>query len=95
MDIDNFKIEIKKYDEQKHFVIVNVIVLDTIELRGFTVRYTTTKYSHGYPVWLVSPPTRMDRNKIPFWIVRILDSTLWQQLQRAIIKEAEKYTNLL
>ena len=30
MNIDDFKIEIKKYDEEKHFVVINLNVLNTI-----------------------------------------------------------------
>lgn len=93
MDIEDFEIKIKKYDRAKNTVIVNVVVLEVIELRGFTVRYTPTKHSTT-PIWLVTPPSiKTSRHKPYFWIVRIKDSALWQQLQERIVDYTKEYTN--
>lgn len=94
MNIDDIEIKIKKYDRKKNLVIVNLTLLDTVEMRGFTVKYTTTKHSPISPVWLVTPPSVRGRNKMYFWIVRFRDSALWGKLEKKIIEMAKEYTNL-
>lgn len=93
MNIDDIEIKIKSYDRKKNFVIVNLTILDVFEIRGFTVRYLTTKHSPTYPVWIVTPPSVKGRNKMFFHVIRVLDSALWQQLEKRIIEMAKEYTN--
>lgn len=93
MNVDDIEIKIKSYDRIKNLVIVNLNIYEVIEIRGFTVRYTTTKHSPTYPVWMVTPPSVRGRNKMFFHIVRIKDSALWQQLEKRIIEMAKEYTN--
>ncbi len=92
LSIDDIEIKIKKYDREKNFVIANIIVLDVIEIRGFVLRFTTTKHSLNRPVWVITPPSVRGRNKTFFHIARFKDSALWQQLQKAFIEEADRYT---
>ena len=93
MNIDDIEIKIKTYDREKNFVIVNLNIHEVIEIRGFTVRYMTTKHSPTYPVWIVTPPSVRGRNKMFFHIVRVKDSALWQKLEKRIIEMAKEYTN--
>lgn len=92
MKIEDFEINIKTYNRKKGFVIINLLVLGELEIRGFRARYTTTKNSPSYPVWVISPPAVPIKSKF-FWIVRIKNSSLWQQLQGRIKEEAINYTN--
>lgn len=92
MNIDDFYIKVKKYDKKTNSVILNVTVCDILEVRGFRVTYTTTKHSPLHPVWIANPPATRGRNKQFFWIVRITDSALWQQLEKKLIEVAEDYT---
>ncbi len=93
MNIDDIEIKIKTYNRTKNLVILNLILFDQLELRGFTVRYTETKYSPLHPVWIVTPPSVRGRNKAWFHIVRFKDSALWQQLQKRIIDAASEQAN--
>ncbi|MBI4100798.1 hypothetical protein HY439_03630 [Candidatus Microgenomates bacterium] len=93
MNIEDFEIKIKKYDREKNCVIANVVVLGELELRGFVVRYTTTKYSTTYPVWIVSPPSVKGRNNNYFWVIKLKNDLLWQQLSKKLIEEANQYAN--
>lgn len=94
MNIDDFKIIIKKYDMEKSVVIVNVIVQDILEIRGFQVRYATFKKPPYASQWIVSPPSqRMKRSSKYFWFVQINDITLWYSLQEKIIVSVKEYTN--
>lgn len=93
MDIEDFEIKVKKYDTVKSVVYVNVTVYGVLEIRGYVVRYTTTKYSHGSSVWMVSPPAIKGKNRRYFWIVELKDTELWKQLQELIISKAKDYTN--
>jgi len=95
MNIQDFDIKIKKYDKKKNLVIVNVLVQGEIEIRGFTVRYTTTKYSPSIPIWLASPPCIKGRLRTYFWIVEFKDPALWQLLEQKIITSAKEYTDIL
>lgn len=95
MKIEDIQIKIKKYDKEKNFVLVNLLICGVLELRGFVIRYTTTKKSPNSPVWLVNPPSVVGRNKKFFWIVRFTDSELWGRLKNRIIDEAKNYTNSL
>ncbi len=95
MDIDDFEIKIKTYQRAKNVVIVNIVVKDSIEIRGFVVRFTITKYSPSYPVWIVSPPSVRGRNKAYFWIVKFKDSALWQQLEERIVARTKEYVEQL
>ena len=95
MNIDNFKIKIKKFDEKKNVVYVNLIVFEELEIRGFVVRFTETMYSKGIPVWLVNPPSTRGRNKKYFYFVYFKNASLWALLEKKIIDEVKEYTNLL
>lgn len=95
MNIEDFEIKIKKYDREKNVVIVNLLVCGELEIRGYRVRYTTTRFSPNYPVWIASPPSVKGRNKTSFWIVRLKNPALWQKLEKKLIEEAGNYTNLL
>lgn len=95
LSIDDIDIKIKKYDREKNQVILNLIIYDQLELRGFIVRYTETKFSPYNPVWVVTPPSIKGRNKVWFHIVRFKDSALWQQLQKQIIDVANNHVNTL
>lgn len=90
--IDDIEIKIKKYDREKNIVIANLVILEEVEIRGFILRYTTTRHSPINPVWLVTPPSIRGRNKMYFWIVRFRDSALWQQIQKRFVEEARAYT---
>jgi len=95
MKIEDFEIKIKKYDEKKKVVYVNLMVCGELETRGWIVRFTDTQYSHNIPVWLVNPPLAKGRNKKFFWIVYLKNPMLWQLLQKKIIDAVKEYTNLL
>lgn len=92
MNLEDIEIKIKKYDRKKNLVIVNLIIEEVLEIRGFTVRYTTTRRS-AIPIWIVNPPSVIGRNKTYFWITRFLDSDFWQRLQEEIIRQAREYAN--
>ncbi len=93
MNIEDFEIKIKKYDREKNVVIVHIIILKLIEIRGFVVRFTETKYSHGVPIWIVSPPSQKI-GKFYFWQFRCLDTELWKELEQIIIAKAKEYTKI-
>lgn len=95
MTLDDIEIKIKTYDRKKNVVIVNLVIEETIELRGFTVRYVYTKDSPHTPIWVVSPPSVVGRNKKYFWIVNFIDSALWQQLREEIADRAREHANAL
>lgn len=95
MNINDFEIKIKKYDEKKGVAYVNVIVHQELELRGFVARYGETRYSQSNPIWFVKPPSVVGRNKKSFYIVYLKNPTLWQLLEKKIIDSAKEYTNLL
>lgn len=95
MNIEDIEIKVKKYDKVKNFVIANILISKILEIRGFTVRYTTTKKSPNSSVWLVNPPSVVGRNKKYFWIVRFLDTELWAHLENKLIEEAKNYSNSL
>jgi hypothetical protein len=92
MNIDDFEIKIKKFDREKNYVIVHLTILSTFEIRGFLVRYTTTKYSNGRAVWIVSPPSQK-MGKVYFHIARCKDLDLWKELEKRIIEKAVEYTD--
>jgi len=94
MKISDFEIKIKKYDEKKNVVCVNLIVFGELEIRNWVVRYTETRYSSN-PIWLVNPPSVKGRNKKIFWIVYLRNTPLWQLLQKKIVEVIKDYTNLL
>lgn len=94
MNIDDFKIQIKKYDRVRQVVTANVIVCELIEIRGYQTRFTETSRPPS-PRWVVSPPAvrkRGSSNKY-FWIVKIMDTELWHQLYEKIIQAVIEYTN--
>lgn len=92
MNIDDIEIKIKKYDREKQFVIVYLLLFNQLEIRGFRARFGTTKYSLVYPVWIVSPPAvRIGKNY--FWITEFKDTDLWQELEKRIIEKVKAYTN--
>lgn len=95
MMIDNFRIKIKKYDRTKQVVIANIIVSEIIEMRGFVIRYAELKKSPYTSQWIVNPPSVKIRGKSNkyFWMINILDTELWHQLQKKIIVEVKKYTD--
>ena len=95
MNIQDIEIKIKKYDKEKNFVIANLIISGALELRGFVIRYTTTKKSPNSAIWLVNPPSVVGRNKQYFWIARFLDTELWGRLESKMIDEAKNYSNSL
>ena len=95
MNIEDFEIKIKKYDEKKKVVYVNIIVHQELELRGFVARFCETKYSNGIPIWFVKPPSVKGRNNKSFYIVYLKNPTLWQLLEKKITDSAKEYTNLL
>lgn len=88
MNIDNIEIKIKKWDKtnEKNQVIVNLNILECLEIRGYIVRYITTKNSPIYPVWIVSPPSKKVKNKFWFHIVRFTDSRLWEKVEKKIVE---------
>ena len=101
MKIEDIKIKIKKYDREKNVAIANLIISDVLELRGFTIRYTATKYSEGRSIWIVTPPSIKGStkskftNKFPyFWIAKFIDSDLWAELEKNMIQMAKDYTSL-
>ena len=95
INIDDIEIKIKTYDRKKNQVILNLMLFDQLQIRGFIVRYTTTKFSLITPVWVVTPPSVRGRNKAWFHIVRFTDSALWEQLQKRIIEAANEHANSL
>lgn len=92
--LDDIEIKIKKYDTNKNTVILNLLIYEQLELRGFTVRFAETKYSKGSAVWIVTPPSVRGRNKTWFHIVRVKDSELWKQLEKEIIAKVREYTSI-
>jgi len=95
MEIGDFEIKIKKYDDKNSVVYLNLIIFGVLEIRGYTVRYTTTRYSADHAVWIANPPSIKSRNRKSFWIVRVIDADLWKQLQCEIIAKAKEYTGSL
>lgn len=95
INIDDFRIKIKKYDRIKSVAIVNVIICEMIEIRGYQTRYATLKNPPYTSQWIVSPPL-IKKKKVskPFWIVYLLDVNLWHELQKEIIEAVIEYTNL-
>lgn len=96
MNIEDIEIRIKKWDKtrSKNQVIVNLTILNIVEIRGYTARYTTTIHSPVHPVWIVTPPSIQGRNKIWFHIARFKDTLLWEKLQKRIIEHVkEEYTS--
>ncbi len=96
MTIDDIEIKIKKYDREKQVVIVNLLLFEELEIRGYVARFTKTKYS-SYPIWLVSPPSvSVGRGKYTkrFWISEFKNSDFWEKLQQEIIHAVIKHTNL-
>jgi hypothetical protein len=93
MNIEDFEIKIKKYDREKNFVIANVVILGELELRGFVIRYTETKYTSGRAVWVVSPPSVKGRKSNYFWVVKLKNNLLWQQLRERLVDKANEYAN--
>ena len=92
MNIEDFEIKIKKYDREKNVVIVHLLILKIIEIRGFIVRYALTRYSHGSPVWIVSPPS-VRIGKFYFWQFRCINLDLWKEIEKKMIELAIEYTN--
>ncbi len=92
--IDEIEVEIKSRDKKDNVVIANILIKEVVEIRGFVVRYGTTKYSPVSPVWFVSPPSVKGRNKAYFWVARIKDSALWEKLEKKIIEKAKEFTNI-
>ena len=70
-------------------------LLEQLEIRGFVVRFTITRYSPISPVWVVNPPSVKGRSKEWFHIVRFRDKELWEQLKKEIIVAARDYTNTI
>jgi hypothetical protein len=93
MELEDFEIIIKKYDKEKNVVLINLLIKEIMEIRGFVCRYTTTKNSPMYPVWVVSPPSLRGRGGHYFWIVNLKNPALWQKLQEKMIELAKDYTN--
>lgn len=93
MNIEDFEINIKKYDREKNHVIVNLLIKKIIEIRGFIVRYTPTKYSKT-SIWIVTP-TSVKKGKFFFHVVRIKDHALWAKLEQKIINAAIEYTDAI
>ena len=94
LSIDDFEINIKKYDTNKNHVIVNLLICKELEIRGFIVRYSKTKYSPINPVWIVSPPCVKTRKQVYFWIFNLKNLNLWKELQKEIIRQVKDYTDL-
>lgn len=92
--LDDIEIKIKKYDREKNNVIINLVIFEQLEIRGFRCNYMKTKYSNGNSVWIVNPPSIKGRNKTWFHIIRFKDSDLWQELEKRIIEDAKEYTNI-
>lgn len=91
MNIDDFEIRVKKYDREKQVVILNILVQNVLEVRGFRARYGRTQRSLNSSVWIVSPPAvRVGKNY--FWIFILKDNELWQQLSERMIQAAKEYT---
>jgi len=90
MKIEDFEIKIKKYDQNKNQVIVNINVCQELEIRGYVVRYRETKYS-SFPIWIVTPSAVRGRNKMFFHIVRLKNELLWGTLQKKIIDLVKEY----
>ena len=67
MNIDDFKINIKKYDPLKNVAICYVTVCDLIEIRGFQARYTELKNPPNKAQWIVSPTSVRARLKATWW----------------------------
>lgn len=94
MNIKDFEIKIKKFDREKNVVYVNLIICGELEIRGWVIRYTETKYSK-LPIWIVNPPSVRGRNKKTFWIAHLKNPELWHILEKQIINEVKNYTDLL
>lgn len=92
INIEDFKIIVKKYDRENNYVILNILICKTIEVRGFIVRYTTTRHSAS-PVWIVNPPSVKGRKGMYFWIFQLKNTILWQKLESRMIKEARREAN--
>lgn len=92
MNIEDFEIKIKKYDRDKNHVIVNVLIQEVIEIRGFLCLYTSTKYSVN-PVWIVNPPS-VRKGKVRYWLFEIKNIDLWHELQNKIVDLVKEYTNI-
>jgi hypothetical protein len=91
MNIEDFEITVKKYDREKQVVILNLVIKQVLEVRGFRARYGRTKHSPTASVWIVSPPA-VKTGKIYFWIFEVKDSDLWQLLSEKMIRLAKEYT---
>lgn len=94
LTIDDIEIKIKKYDGEKQVVIVNLLILNSLEIRGCRARYGRTKYSPNSSIWIVSPPAIKTRGGRYFWVVEFKDKDLWTKLEERIIKEVRTYTNI-
>lgn len=92
MNIDDIDVKAKKYDREKQFVILNILVYGILEVRGFRARFGTTRRSSGSSVWIVSPPAvRVGKNY--FWVFEMKDLELWKELEKKIIYAAQEYTD--
>jgi hypothetical protein len=96
MNIDDFRIVIKKYDRVKQVVFSNVVVCETLEIRGYVTRYAELKKYPHTAQWIVSPPSVIPKKKSGkyFWIINILNPELWHQLQQKIINAVVEETNI-
>jgi hypothetical protein len=93
MEIEDFEVIIKKYDKEKNVVLMNLLIKGELEIRGFVCRYTITKKSPLYPVWVISPPALKGRGGHYFWIANLKNPALWQKLQEKMTEMAKDYTN--
>ena len=92
LEIDDIEIKIKKYDRDKNIVILNLLICGQLEIRGYTVRFTETRYSRSKPIWLVTPPSTRTKRNVWFHVVRFKDTALWQQVREQIEQVVIDYT---
>src|SRR3989338_3127147 len=95
LTINDFDVEVKKWDRDKNVVIVNVKICGVVEIRGFQVRFATSRFTQRSE-WLVSPPSlplkKRGRKTTYFWVTEIKNKDLWDQLKKKIINTVDVYT---
>jgi hypothetical protein len=91
MDIGDIEIKIKKYDREKEIVILNLILFNKLEIRGYRAMLLETKTPPVRSFWKVLPPCVKKTKKEYFWIARFLDKDLWLKVQEKVIEKVKDY----
>lgn len=89
MTIDDINIEIKKKDKFNRW-IVNLLICDTFEIRGFI--WSKSQYATNIPSgYYLKPPTIQSRSGAKFWLVECVDKNFWGEIQIKVEEEIAAY----